>query len=115
MAAEGHRRAGTGRAAVAAQEGWENSPLRQRFMHAGYRNPSAPAVFFGIKTILTFALPGLFMLYAGIRAVPMETASLLGGLLLLAAAGYYLPNSICGGAFSSASARCSKTFPTRST
>lgn len=74
------------------EEGWENSPLRQRFMHAGYRNPSAPAVFFGVKTVLTFLLPGLFMLYAGIRAVPMETASLLAGLLLLAAAGYYLPN-----------------------
>ncbi len=74
------------------KEGWEESPLRQRFMHAGFRSPSAPAVFFGIKTLLTFLLPGLFMLYAGIRSVPLQTGGLLAMLLLLAAAGYYLPN-----------------------
>lgn len=73
-------------------EGWENSPLRQRFMHAGYRNPSAPAVFFGFKTVLTFLLPGLFMFYVGIKTVPLQTSSLLSVLFLLAAAGYYLPN-----------------------
>ena len=34
------------------EEGWEKSPLRTRFMNAGWRNPSAPALYFAAKTAL---------------------------------------------------------------
>lgn len=74
------------------KEGWEASPQRQRFMHAGYRQESAPAVFFGAKTVLTFLLPGVFMLYTGLQSVPLENQTMLFWLLVLAALGYYLPN-----------------------
>lgn len=73
-------------------EGWEGSPLRQRFIHAGYRTESAPLVFFGIKTVLTFLLPGLLMIYTGSRSVPLENQTMMFWLFLLAGAGYYLPN-----------------------
>jgi tight adherence protein C len=73
-------------------EGWENSPQRQRFMHAGYRQDNAPFVFYGAKTVLTFLLPGLFMLYSGVRSVPLENQTMMLWIFVLAAAGYYLPN-----------------------
>jgi tight adherence protein C len=74
------------------KEGWEQSPLRHRFMHAGFRGDKAPLLFFGAKTILTFALPVTFMLYAGISRVPMGLNGVLAVIVGLAAVGYYLPN-----------------------
>ena len=76
------------------EEGWEASGLRTRFMNAGLRNPSAPGVFFATKALLTFVIPGLFMVYAGIRSVPFGVNVVMFGLLFLAAFGYYLPNVI---------------------
>src|SRR5262245_35964266 len=73
-------------------EGWEQSPLRQRFMHAGFRGDKTPLLFFGVKTILTFTLPVMFMLYAGISRVPMGFNGILAVIVGLAALGYYLPN-----------------------
>jgi tight adherence protein C len=74
------------------KEGWEQSSLRHRFMHAGLRGDKAPVLFFGAKTILTFALPVAFMLYAGISRVPMGFNGVLAVIVGLAAVGYYLPN-----------------------
>jgi tight adherence protein C len=74
------------------KEGWEQSPLRHRFMHAGLRGDKAPLLFFGAKTILTFALPVMFMLYAGISRVPMGFNGVLAVIVGLAAVGYCLPN-----------------------
>lgn len=46
------------------KEGWENSPLRVQFSQAGWRNENATTLYFGIKTLLTFALPVLlFVLF----------------------------------------------------
>ena len=76
------------------EEGWERSPLRTRFMNAGWRTASAPTLYFAAKTILALGAPALTALL---------TASLLpalprGGPLLLlcgtASIGYYLPNVI---------------------
>ena len=75
-------------------EGWEASGLRTRFMNAGLRHPSAPGLFFAAKAILTFALPGLFMIYAGVRTIPVGANAIMFWLLVLAALGYYLPNVI---------------------
>lgn len=75
-------------------EGWENSGLRTRLMNAGLRHASAPALFFSLKALLTFLLPGLFMFYAGIRSAPVTANLMLMWLLVLAAVGYYLPNLV---------------------
>jgi len=76
------------------EEGWEASGLRTRFMNAGLRHPSAPGLFFATKALLTFVMPGLFMVYAGIRTIPFGANAVMFWLLLLAAVGYYLPNVI---------------------
>lgn len=74
------------------KEGWENSALRQRFMHAGFRGDKTPMVFFAAKTLLAFSFPVVFMLYAGISRVPMGFNMVLAVIVGLAAMGYYLPN-----------------------
>jgi tight adherence protein C len=76
------------------KEGWENSPLRTRFMHSGYRSTSVPYFYFGGKTLLALILPVIFIFFVGISRVQLETSGLAFFLLLLAAIGYYLPNII---------------------
>ncbi len=71
---------------------WENSRLRIHFMNAGYRSASAPALFFAAKTVLTFVLPGLVMLYAALRGVAVVPNLFLALLVFAAAIGYFLPN-----------------------
>lgn len=78
----------------APKEGWENSSLRVRFMQAGLREKSWPALYFAAKTLLALGLPGLFLLLTGLSAVQMGTNTNLVILLLLAGLGYYLPNGI---------------------
>lgn len=74
--------------------GWEQSPIRVRFYNAGYRSLTAPIVYFAAKTVLTFALPGLFLLYALAWDSSMQPALLLALTLVFAAVGYYLPNAV---------------------
>jgi tight adherence protein C len=74
------------------KEGWDKSPLRQRFIRAGFRDESAPLVFFGTKTVLTLALPLVLMVTLAISGTQPAFNTLLGSIFLLAALGYYLPN-----------------------
>jgi tight adherence protein C len=76
------------------EEGWEQSPLRIRFMNAGFRGPSAPMVFFGAKSLLALGLPALAFIYLGLAGLELAPAQLLLVLTLLAAFGYYLPNAV---------------------
>lgn len=76
------------------EEDWKDSPLRVRFMHAGYRAQSVPLFYFGIKTLLALALPGFFLFYVGISRFDLELINVIWFFLLFAAIGYYLPNMI---------------------
>ena len=67
---------------------WEQSRLRIHFMNAGYRNPSAPVLFFTAKTLLTF------MLYAALVGVSVVPNLFLAALVGFAAIGYFLPNVV---------------------
>src|SRR5471032_1572216 len=74
------------------EEGWERSPLRTRFMNAGWRSASAPSLYFAAKTLLALGLPALL---AGLGAAALEHTLNRGFIYLLlmtAAMGYYLPN-----------------------
>jgi tight adherence protein C len=73
------------------KEAWENSPLRVRFLRAGWRQESAATVFLGVKSATVTAFPALFLLLGpdGMRGI--HTAFIA---LLLAAAGYYLPDFV---------------------
>jgi tight adherence protein C len=73
-------------------EGWEKSPLRQRFIRAGLRNDDAVMLFFGAKTLLAAVLPLVYLFFAEVlRGSLSLNEGLLAGLAL-AALGYYLPN-----------------------
>jgi tight adherence protein C len=76
------------------EEGWEDSPLRRRFIHAGLRDPSAPLIYFGLKTLLALILPAL--VYTAVLFVGFSPGAkaLLALVLVPAAAGYYLPNLV---------------------
>ncbi|SDH92035.1 type II secretion system F family protein [Janthinobacterium sp. YR213] len=68
-------------------EGWESSPIRSRFVHAGWRSQAAPALFYAAKTGLFVGLPLLayFLLRQGGH-------NMLLWLVAAATLGYYLPN-----------------------
>ncbi len=76
------------------EDGWEKSPLRARFMNAGFRGTSAPMIFFSAKTLLALLLPILAYAYVALSARPMQSSSMLLLLLAAAAIGYYLPNML---------------------
>lgn len=77
----------------APKEGWEASSLRVRFMQAGLRDPSWPAIFFGSKTILALSLPAMLALILGFGPQLTTNVNFLL-LILLASIGYYLPNVV---------------------
>jgi tight adherence protein C len=75
------------------EEGWEKSTLRTRFMNAGWRNPSAPTLYFASKTALALLAPAVL---APVMILRGDTSGRLMLMVLLsgAAIGYYLPNSV---------------------
>lgn len=75
-------------------EGWDRSPLKLKFVNAGWRSPDAPNIYFAIKTLLTvtFALIAYFFQDKSIQADNPSGA--LFTLILSAAIGYYLPNIV---------------------
>jgi tight adherence protein C len=76
------------------EEGWERSPLRTRFMTAGWRHASAPTFYFAGKSVLALLLPALLAaLVAGLKGGAMG-GGWLYFLLGAAAVGYYLPNAL---------------------
>ena len=93
------------------EDGWEKSPLRTRFMNAGWRDPSVPAIYFASKTILAILLPLLMTLLAGHSLGATSTNLFLMLLLLCAAIGYYLPNKILSMAVQKRQREIFENFP----
>lgn len=75
-------------------EGWENSVLRTRFIHAGYHARSVPLVYFAAKTVLALALPAVLLVYVGLSRLELGDNITLAALLGLATLGYYIPNVV---------------------
>jgi tight adherence protein C len=74
------------------KEGWENSALRTRFIHAGWRSAEAIPLYFGIKTVLAFGLPmALWVALVG-EVEAARQQEFMTGLFAMAVAGFYLPN-----------------------
>ena len=66
--------------------------MKIRFINAGWRQPSAPTIFFGLKSVLAFALPLLVLLFGGEPLLASGSNHILFALVVAAAVGYYLPN-----------------------
>jgi len=72
---------------------WESSPFRLKFIQAGIRQPRAPHVFFGFKTLLPLLLGApVFFLLRGMQG--LSTLQLSTAVFVATALGCYLPNII---------------------
>ena len=69
------------------EEGWEESPVRIRFINAGWRKSTAPALFYAAKTGLTLLFP--ILMYLLLRH---GDHNLFLWMVAAAAIGYYLPD-----------------------
>jgi tight adherence protein C len=75
------------------EEDWEHSPIRLRFINAGYRNKNAPVIYFAAKTLLAIAFPAIYLLIKGVWGFEVLLTEAIA-ILALAALGYFLPNLI---------------------
>jgi tight adherence protein C len=73
-------------------EGWEGSAIRIAFINAGWRQPSAPTIFFGIKTLLALSFPLIALTLSGEGLLASGAGRILFVLISASAVGYYLPN-----------------------
>ncbi len=76
------------------EEGWEKSVLRTRFMNAGWRNPSAPALYFAAKSGLALLFPATAGVVLALVPKTPGSSQVLFVLLFAGAFGYYLPNAL---------------------
>jgi tight adherence protein C len=74
------------------REGGDLSRLRSRLLHAGYRRPSAPTIYYGIRLTLALGTPALAALLPAVWALPPILQ--IGSLILLSAFFYVLPSII---------------------
>jgi len=74
------------------REGAEVSRLRSRLVRAGYRRPSAPMIFYGIRPTLAIGVPALVALLPGFWALPSVVQ--VGMLIVLSALFYVVPSII---------------------
>lgn len=91
-------------------EGWESSPARLRFIHAGWRNPSTPGLFYAGKTILTIGLP-LFAWLLLRQDAELSSSALFMWLASAAACGYYVPDLILKSRIGQRQRDIFETFP----
>lgn len=93
------------------QGDWGNSPIRIKFINAGIRNPNAPILFYAAKTLLPLLLSTLGYLGLELASVGLERNQLILVLLLLATAGYYLPNILLSRAITNRKREIFENFP----
>lgn len=75
-------------------EDWNRSLLRVRFINAGLRSESAPAMYFASKTLLALLLPAIAMIALSGRFQDTPHIYLLLAVLMASAFGFYLPNGV---------------------
>ncbi len=92
-------------------EGWEKSALRARFMNAGFRQASAPALYFAAKTALAIILPLIAFFVLSTSNAKYGTNTLLFWLLGAASVGYYLPNILLQNLVSKRQREVFESFP----
>ena len=91
-------------------DGWETSPVRLRFINAGWRAPSTPGLFHAGKTALTIGLPLIVWIALPHHSErPMALTFLY--LVMAASAGYYVPYMILKRRVASRQLEIFETFP----
>jgi len=74
------------------RQGGDLSRLRSRLLHANYRRPSAPAIYYGIRLALAVGAPALVALLPAVWALPAFAQ--IGLLILVSAFFYVLPSIV---------------------
>jgi tight adherence protein C len=90
---------------------WENSSIRTKFITAGIRNPNAPILFYGTKTLLPLVLATLGYLALELGGVGLDRNTLILILLLIAMIGCYLPNILLNRAIRGRKREIFENFP----
>lgn len=71
---------------------WEDSPLRTKFIKAGFRHEHAPVIFYAAKTLLPLVLAGIGYAALLFFGKSLEPTLLTLLLVALGTMGCYLPN-----------------------
>jgi tight adherence protein C len=77
---------------VAPKQSKDYRQMRPRFLKAGFRRETAPAIFWGTKCLLAICLPMCFFLLRLVVLGPLSTAMTGGICLYLALMGLFLPD-----------------------
>ncbi|OFA01581.1 type II secretion system F family protein [Duganella sp. HH101] len=93
------------------EEGWERSPLRTRFMNAGWRSAAAPSLYFAAKTLLALGLPAVVAVLGAAALQGVLNKLYLHLLLMTAAIGYYIPNVVLSRKAAGRSREIFENFP----
>lgn len=72
--------------------GWQDSNLRLRFIRAGLRDTATPRIYFAIKSLLLIGALLITSITLQVAAPVMPLNNMLLYVLLIAIAGYYLPD-----------------------
>jgi tight adherence protein C len=74
------------------REGGDLSRLRSRLLYAGYRRPSAPAIYYGIRLTLSLGAPALAVMLPAVWT--LSSVYQIALLILLSAFFYVLPSIV---------------------
>jgi tight adherence protein C len=77
---------------VAPKQSKDYRQMRPRFLKAGFRRETAPAIFWGTKCLLAICLPMCFLLLRLVVFGPLSIAMTGGICLYLALMGFFLPD-----------------------
>ena len=76
------------------EEKWEGSPMRIRFLNAGYHGDLIILAYFGGKTLLTLVLPLIYLIGSLLSGSDASIEARGFTALGLAVLSYYLPNAL---------------------
>ena len=91
------------------REGEDVSRLRSRLHHAGYRRPSAPTIYYGIRITLALGVPTATALLPSVWALPAYFQ--IGLLIVVAAICYVLPSIFLNNRISARQYAITRTLP----
>ncbi len=74
------------------EAGWQDSAVRLKFIRAGFRHSSGIKIFYAIKSILAFVIPGVLFFLLWNFGENFTKFKIFFFVIIVAAVGYYLPD-----------------------
>jgi tight adherence protein C len=91
------------------REGADLSRLRRRLLHAGYRKPSAPTIFYGLRLALALGVPALIAVVPATWSLPSFAQIAL--LVMTSGFFYVLPSIVLDSRVNSRQHAVTRTLP----